>query len=82
MQNTKTTINIKGISVEIDNLVIEDEDLTTLLINSEDTETAFKEIVRTGVKTMQTIKGSLEIDFIKDSISKLSVNSRKKVTNI
>ena len=45
MQNTKTTINIKGISVEIDNLVIEDEDLTTLLINSEDTETAFKEIV-------------------------------------
>ena len=44
MQNTKTTINIKGISVEIDNLVIEDEDLTTLLINSEDTETAFKKL--------------------------------------
>ena len=58
MQNTKTTINIKGIGVEIDNLVIEDEDLTTLLINSQDT-IAFKEIVRTGVKTMQTIKGSL-----------------------
>ena len=68
MQNTKTTINIKGVNVEIDNLVMEDEDLTTLLINSEDTVAAFKEIVRTGVKTMQTIKGSLEIDFIKDSI--------------
>ena len=67
MQNTKTTINIKGVNVEIDNLVMEDEDLTTLLINSEDTVAAFKEIVRTGVKTMQTIKGSLEIDFIKDS---------------
>ena len=78
MQNTKTTINIKGISVEIDNLVIEDEDLTTLLINSEDTETAFKEIVRTGVKTMQTIKGSLEIDFIKDSISKIISEFKKK----
>ena len=78
MQNTKTTINIKGINVEIKNLVFKDEGVTTLLINSEDKETALKEIMRTGAKTMQTIRGSLEIDFIKDSISKTIDEFKKK----
>ena len=78
MQNTETTINIKGINVEIKNLVFKDEGVTTLLINSEDKETALKEIMRTGAKTMQTIRGSLEIDFIKDSISKTIDEFKKK----
>ena len=78
MQNTETTINIKGINVEIKNLVFEDEGVTTLLINSEDKETALKEIMRTGAKTMKTIRGSLEIDFMKDSISKTIDEFKKK----
>jgi hypothetical protein len=72
-------IKISGDSVVFNNLTIVNKDLAEYLDNADDMIESLQNIIEIGVKTMNSLKNSIEMDFTKQTFEAISEEMKKSL---
>lgn len=81
INQTNKFIKVSGDSVTFDNLTIVNKDLATYLDESDDMIESLESIIEIGVRTLNSLKNSIERDFTKQTFETIAEEMKKNLAN-